>query len=118
MSDLIMSDLPRSDSPVSDSPMSDLDAKRGEIAELIAAELGFGDLEGLSAGDRAVVDLQTTDTIEGCSENADAAADCEEANLRLRQLLREYGALQQLRMDEADARLAEEGEVFGRENDA
>lgn len=98
--------------------VSDLETKREEIAALIAAELGLGDLEGLKAADRAVVDLQTAETIEGCGDRADAPADCEEANLRLRQLLREYSALEELRMDEADVRLAEEGEVFGREDDA
>jgi len=98
--------------------MSSLEAKREEIAALIAAELGLGDLEGLKAADRAVVDLQTAETIDGCGEDADAPADCEEANLRLRQLLREYSALKELRTDEADVRLAEEGEVFSREDDA
>ncbi|MCJ2033665.1 hypothetical protein [Methylobacterium sp. J-068] len=104
--------------------MSELEAKRREIAELIALELGFGDLDGLSAADRAAVDRQTAETIEGCapgeagSDGTEPAADCSEANIRLRGLLRQFRALQVLRSDEADARLAEEGEVFGREDDA
>jgi hypothetical protein len=98
--------------------MAELEDKRREIAELIALELGFGDLAGLSATDRAAVDLQTAETISGCGADSAEPSDCTEANIRLRGLLKELHALQVLRSDEADARLAEEGEVFGRENDA
>ncbi|KQP50986.1 hypothetical protein ASF34_19530 [Methylobacterium sp. Leaf106] len=98
--------------------MSKLDEKREEIAALIASELGLGDPAGLSEADRAAVDRQTSETIEGCALETDEPADCEEAGTPLRRRLREYRALLELRTDEADARLAEEGEVFGREDDA
>jgi hypothetical protein len=98
--------------------MSEIEEKRREIAELIALELGLGDLEGLNAADRAAVDRQTAETIAGCGADSPEPADCTEANIRLRGLLQQYRALQILRSDEADARLAEEGEVFGREDDA
>ncbi|WP_027173393.1 hypothetical protein [Methylobacterium sp. 10] len=98
--------------------MSKLDEKREEIAALIAAELGLGDPAGLSEADRAAVGRQTSEAIEGCALETDAPADGKEAGTPLRQRLREYRALLELRTDEADARLAEEGEVFGREDDA
>lgn len=98
--------------------MSEIAEKRREIAELIALELGFGDLETLSATERAAVDRQTQETIAGCEADSPEPADCAEANIRLRGLLQQYRALQILRSDEADARLADEGEVFGREDDA
>ena len=98
--------------------MPEIAEKRREIAELIALELGFGDLETLSATERAAVDRQTQETIAGCEADSSEPADCTEANIRLRGLLQQYRALQVLRSDEADARLAEEGEVFGREDDA
>ncbi|WP_019904244.1 hypothetical protein [Methylobacterium sp. 77] len=98
--------------------MSKLDEKREEIAALIALELGLGELAGLSEAERAAVDRQTSETIEGCAPDADAPADCEEAGSQLRLRLREYRALTELRTDEANARLAEEGEVFSREDDA
>lgn len=97
------------------SPAEALEAKREEIAALIAAELGFGDLAGLSPDDRAAVDKQTAETIEGCGEEQ---ADCSDAHVRLRTLLEEYRALQELRADEDNVRLAEQGEVFAPENDA
>ena len=95
-----------------------LDAKREEIAALIAAELGFGDLAGLSEEDRAAVDRQTSETIEGRS---DEAADCSVAHVRLNALLDEYRVLQEqqeLRADQDNVRLAERGEVFAPEDDA
>ncbi|KQP14633.1 hypothetical protein ASF26_17860 [Methylobacterium sp. Leaf93] len=98
--------------------MSKLHEKREEIAALIASELGLGDPAGLSEADRAAVDRQTSEVIEGCALETDEPADCEEAGTQLRLRLREYRALLELRRDEADARLAEEGEVFGREDDA
>lgn len=98
--------------------MSDLDAKREEIAAFIAGELGLGALETLSPSDRAAVDRQTAETIEGCGETGDEAADCTEATPRLRELLQAYRRLDELRTDELNVRLAEEGEVFSREDDA
>ncbi|MCJ2131674.1 hypothetical protein [Methylobacterium sp. E-045] len=98
--------------------MSELDEKREEIAVLIAAELGLGDPAGWSEADRAAVDRRTSEAIEGRALGPDEPADSTEAGTRLRQRLREYRALLELRTDEADARLAEEGEVFGREDDA
>ncbi len=98
--------------------MPEIAEKRREIAELIALELGFGDLETLSATERAAVDRQTEETIAGCEADSPEPADCTEANIRLRGLLQQYRALRVLRSDEADARLADEGEVFGREDDA
>ena len=65
---------------------------REEIAALIALELGFGDLEALSPEDRAAVEQQTTETIEGCG---DEKADCTDAHVKLRGLLAEYRRLQQ-----------------------
>lgn len=98
--------------------MTALDAKREEIAELVARELGFGDLAGVSPADRAAIDQQTAETIEGCGEDADEPADCTEANVRLRLLLTEYRQIARIRAGENDVRLAEEGEVFSREDDA
>ena len=98
--------------------MSDLDDKREEIAALIADELGLGAPDTLSPSDRTVVDRQTAETIEGCDADAAEPADCSEATLRLRTLLREYRRLEELRTDELNVRLAEEGEVFSREDDA
>lgn len=98
--------------------MSDLDAKRTEIAALVAMELGLGDLALLSATDRAAIDQQTEETIASYGEGGVAGSHADEANLKLRQLLHDYRALEELRVDENDVRLAEEGEVFGREDDA
>lgn len=98
--------------------MSKLDEKREEIAALVAAELGLGELAGLSEADRAAVDRHTSEAIEGYALDTDEPADGTEAGTELKQRLREYCALLELRTDEADARLAEQGEVFGREDDA
>lgn len=95
-----------------------LAAKRTEIAAHVASELGLGSLAGLSSADRAVVDKQTSETIEGCRADADQPADCSDADRTMRRLLAEHRALEEMRTDEADMRLAEEGEVFGREDDA
>ncbi|GJE78564.1 hypothetical protein [Methylorubrum suomiense] len=77
--------------------MSDVAKVREEIAVLIALELGFGDLEALTAEDRAVIERQTTETIEGCG---DEKADCTDTHVRLRGLLAEYHRLQQLHAGE------------------
>ncbi|WP_227439558.1 hypothetical protein [Methylobacterium sp. W2] len=98
--------------------MSKLVEKREEIAALIAAELGLGDPAGLSEADRAALDRQTSEAIERGALETDEPADGTEAGTQLRQRLQEYRALRELRTDEADARLAEQGEVFGREDDA
>lgn len=95
--------------------MSDAAKVREEIAALIALELGFGDLEALSPEDRAAVERQTTETIEGCG---DEKADCTDAHVRLRGLLAEYRRLQQLHDGERNVALAERGEVFAPEDDA
>lgn len=89
--------------------MPAVEDKRREIAELIALELGLGDLDALGPADRAAVERQTDETIAGCGLDSPEPADCEEANLRLRTLLKELHDLQVLRSDAADARLAEEG---------
>lgn len=95
-----------------------LEAKREEIAAEVAAELGLSDLVALSAADRAIVDQQTNETIDGCNGNAPAPADCSDADARIVRLLSEYRALEELRADEDNVRLAEQGEVFAPENDA
>ena len=46
--------------------MTDQDKKREEIAAHVARELGFDGLAGLSPADRAAVDQQTAEAIEGC----------------------------------------------------
>lgn len=98
--------------------VSALDAKRGEIAAHVARELGLGDLAGLSPGDRAAVDQQTDETIEGCATDTGEPADCSDADRTMRRLLSEHRALKELQTDETNVRLAEEGEVFSREDDA
>ena len=45
-------------------------------------------------------------------------ADCSDADRTMRRLLSEHRALQEENADEANVRLAEEGEVFAPENDA
>lgn len=98
--------------------MSDQDRKREEIAAHVARELGFGGLDGLSPADRAAVDQQTAETIEGCDPTVPIPADCSGADREMQRLLREYHAAQQLRADNSNVRLAEEGEVFAPEDDA
>ena len=70
-----------------------LAAKRKEIAAHVALELGLGDLAGLSAADRTMVEQQTTETIEGCSADIDEPADCSDADRTMRRLLSEHRAL-------------------------
>jgi hypothetical protein len=78
--------------------MTPLDAKRLEIAELIAAELGFDDLDGMDAADRAVVDQHTDDAIASCAEYLTNPADGENSNIRLRQLLKQHLSLANMQM--------------------
>ncbi|WP_336492033.1 hypothetical protein [Methylobacterium nigriterrae] len=95
-----------------------LRAKREEIAAHVAHELGLGDLAMLSPADRATVDQQTDETIEGCSHDAAEPVECSDADRTMRRLLSEHRALKELKADEANVRLAEEGEVFAPEDDA
>ncbi|WP_156375751.1 hypothetical protein [Methylobacterium sp. Leaf125] len=78
--------------------MTPLDAKRLEIAELIAIELGFDDLDGMSAADRAMVDQHTDDTIAGCEAYLEHPADGNHSNIWLRQLLKQYLLLFNMKM--------------------
>ena len=97
--------------------MSDLDAKREEIAAAIAQGLGLGGLASLGADERAEVDRRTAEALAtGASGVPDDPPT--EAGTRLRWLLAEYRDLEALRADTANARLAEEGEVFAPEDDA
>ncbi|KQP52228.1 hypothetical protein ASF41_23375 [Methylobacterium sp. Leaf111] len=70
-----------------------LRAKREEIAAHVALELGLGDLKSLSAADRATVEQQTAETIEGCGMDAEGASDCSDADRTMRRLLSEHRAL-------------------------
>jgi hypothetical protein len=95
-----------------------LHAKREEIAAHVARDLGLGNLAGLSREERAAVDQQTAETIEGCDPASPEPADCSDADRTMRRLLSEHRALSELRADENNARLAEGGEVFAPEDDA
>jgi hypothetical protein len=95
-----------------------LHAKREEIAAHVARDLGLGDLAGLGREERAVVDQQTAETIEGCDPASPEPVDCSDADRTMRRLLAEHRALSELRADEDNARLAEDGEVFAPEDDA
>ena len=95
-----------------------LHAKREEIAAHVARELGLGDLDGLNRDERAVVDQQTAETIKGCDPASPEPADCSNTDRTIRRLLSEHRALSELRADEDNVRLAEQGEVFAPENDA
>ncbi|CAO4183522.1 hypothetical protein [Methylorubrum aminovorans] len=95
-----------------------LRAKREEIAAHVAHELGLGELAGLSPTDRATVDQQTNETIEGCTPNSPETADCSDADRTMRRLLAEHRALEEQQGDEDNTRLAEEGEGSAPENDA
>jgi len=75
-----------------------LAAKRKEIAAHVAHELGLGNLASLSAADRAMVEQQTTETIEGCGTDTDEPSDCSDADRTMRRLLKEHRAL----MEESD----------------
>ncbi|MDR7039671.1 MULTISPECIES: hypothetical protein [Methylobacterium] len=90
--------------------MSDLDGKRAEITARIAKEFGLGDPASLPGEDLARIEAATEAVLE-----ADAVPP---ASPDLRRLIAEYRALQELRADEDNARLAEKGEVFAPENDA
>lgn len=72
-----------------------LRAKREEIAAHVAHELGLGELAALSPADRATVDQQTNETIEGCTPNSPEAADCSDADRTMRRLLAEHRALEE-----------------------
>ena len=76
--------------------MTPLDAKRLEIAELIAIELGFDDLEGMDVIDRAMVDQHTDSAIENCTSYLTNPADSENSNIRLRMLLAQHLVLSNL----------------------
>jgi len=95
-----------------------LNAKREEIAAHVARDLGLGDLAGLSREERAAVDRQTAETIEGCDPASSEPADCSEADRAMRRLLSEHRALSDMRADEDNVDLVEEGEVFAPEDDA
>lgn len=73
--------------------MTPLDAKRLEIAELIAIELGFDDLDGMSSADREMIDQHTDDAIASCEAYLANPADGDHSNIRLRQLLKQYLSL-------------------------
>ena len=73
--------------------MTPLDAKRLEIAELIAIELGFDVLEGMNAAGREMVDQHTTEAIENCAAYLISPADGDNSNIRLRQLLKQHLSL-------------------------
>lgn len=96
----------RSDDDPMEGKMFALAAKRKEIAAHVALELGLGNLESLSAADHAMVEEQTTETIEGCNTDGDEPADCSDADRTMRRLLAEHRAL------------AKEGGVFHPKNDA
>ena len=98
--------------------MSDQNRKREEIAAHVARELGFEGLAGLSPADRAAVDQQTAEAIEGCDPTLPIPADCSDADREMQRLLREYHASQELKADNSNVRLAEEGEVFAPVDDA
>lgn len=83
-----------------------LRAKREEIAAHVALELGLGELAGLSAADRAMVEQQTTETIEGCATDTNEPSDCSDADRTMRRLLAEHHAL------------VGEGAIFPPKNDA
>lgn len=83
-----------------------LAAKRKEIAAHVALELGLGNIASLSAADRAMVEQQTTETIEGCGTDGAEASDCSDAVRTMRRLLSEHRAL------------AEEGGVSTPKDDA
>lgn len=86
------------------------EGKRAEIAARIAQEFGLSDPAGLPDEDRARVETATAAALE-----AEAVPP---ASPELQRLIAEYRALKELRADEGNARLAEEGEVFAPEDDA
>src|SRR4051812_21830646 len=54
--------------------------KREEIAAQVALELGLGALTSLTLADRAAVERQTDETIEGCDSAAADPSDCTDAD--------------------------------------
>ena len=80
-----------------------LHAKREEIAAHIARDLGLGGLPGLSRDERAAVDQQATEIIEGCDPTSPELSDCSEADRTMRRLLSEHHALKDLQAGEDDA---------------
>ena len=88
----------RSDEDPMEGKVFALAAKRKEIAAHVAHELGLGSLASLSAADRAMVEQQTTETIEGCGTDTDEPSDCSDADRTMRRLLTEHRAL----MEESD----------------
>ncbi|KAB1068548.1 hypothetical protein F6X53_31640 [Methylobacterium soli] len=95
-----------------------LHAKRQEIAAHVALELGLGDFSTLSAADRAVVDQQTDEAIEGCGTDTPEPSDCSDADRTMRRLLSEHRALKEGKAGEANVPLAKEGEVSAPRDDA
>lgn len=98
--------------------MSDLDTKREEIAALVARDLGFDGLAGLSPSDRAAVDRRTAELVDRCDTTSPVSADAPAADREMRRLLAEYRGLLHLPTDAANVRLAEVGEVFAPDDDA
>jgi hypothetical protein len=88
----------RSDEDPMEGKVFALAAKRKEIAAHVAHELGLGNLASLSAADRAMVEQQTSETIEGCGTDTDEPSDCSDADRTMRRLLKEHRAL----MEESD----------------
>lgn len=95
---------------------TELAAKRAEIAAEIAEDLGFGAPAGLGPDQRRIVEAATASTIERNGAIVPDQADPVIAHARRGQLLAEYRALEQLRIDERETLLA--GEGGGREDDA
>lgn len=70
-----------------------LAAKRKEITAHVSQELGLRDPARLGAADQAMVEQQTTETIEGCGMDTDEPADYSDADRTVRRLLSEHRAL-------------------------
>jgi hypothetical protein len=83
--------------------MTRLDAKRLEIVELIAIELGFDGLEGLTVEDREMVDQHADEAIMSGAAYLSHPADSENSNIRLRMLLRNYLIMSKLETDQDDS---------------
>ncbi|MER2264312.1 hypothetical protein [Methylobacterium oxalidis] len=93
----------RSDAGCAEALVLAIKAKREEIAAHVAQELGLGKLAGLSREDRAAVDLQTDETIEGCTADSPEPADCSDADRTMRRLLAEHRSLKEQQADENGA---------------
>lgn len=83
----------------SESRVLALHAKREEIAAHVARDLGLGELAALSRDERAAVDKQTAETIEGCDPASPEPTDCSEADRTMRRLLSEHRALRDVPLD-------------------